>query len=198
MSGWPPSTMQRDALAFGGGQFLGHEIGVLHEERRRRRGRRSRGAASGARPLRPAAPRPASAPRRVRGARLGGELHPPGQEIGRNRHVLVEERRAARQFLGRVVLQHRADDGALREGDAGLGRGDPGSAAAAALMPSSSSASRRVKPVAVVRGMGAPDSYADPQGAGLQRRIRRAGRILPKRCRFYFFDDSAATTTPCV
>ena len=95
-----------DARALGLGDFLRHQIDVVHDVRRWgappprcRHHRRARGA--GGKPF---------------AARSGGCRRSKFRvEIRRQLHVLVEKRGAARQLLGRVVFEDCSDDRAFRK-----------------------------------------------------------------------------------
>jgi hypothetical protein len=81
-----------DAFPFGGAEFIGHQTHVPHGIRTwRRRGRSTRASREGRKTIRgPGGTRRCAEPR---------------VEVRRQRHVLVEKRRAASQLLGLVVFE---------------------------------------------------------------------------------------------
>src|SRR5882724_5850086 len=94
------------ALALGDGQLFRHQIEILHEERTRGRRRRTAGATAGSCSGTTASASSTARGSRHRrgGARLRGVAAPPRHEVVGEIQVLVEQRRAAREILGRVVL----------------------------------------------------------------------------------------------
>ena len=92
----------RDAFAFGGGEFLRHQVHVAHRVGSRWRRWRTAGS---------------SGKRRQAVGRAGcrGRSAELVVEIQRERHVLVEERGASGKLLRRIVLEECSDDGALRK-----------------------------------------------------------------------------------
>ena len=97
----PASTMQPTPSRLRAGELLGHQVDVAHRVGARRGRRRTCGTLRRRRAL--------------RGEHRGSRRAEAIAEIRPERQVLVEQRGAARELLGGVVLEQRADHGAFRE-----------------------------------------------------------------------------------
>src|SRR4051812_4041428 len=108
-----------DAFTFGDAHLFDLVIEVLHEvlagwRRWRSRWRRGGSARTSGGALRPG-PRRRSAGQRVLATRVNRIAGPARHEVVGERHVLVEERRAAGELIGSVVLEDGPDDRSLRK-----------------------------------------------------------------------------------
>ena len=95
MSGWPASTMHATPSAAAERISCGHDIEIL-----------DRALLLGGRQRRQ---------RHIRTQELAKLRHDPGHEIAADGQMLMKQRRAARQRIGRQVLEHGADDRAARK-----------------------------------------------------------------------------------
>ena len=110
--------MQATPSRLASAELLGHQIDVPHGIRAWRRRSTRASCATSAWRRASGASRPARAGtgrRTIRGPCGGRGRGKPGHEIRSQRHVLMEQRGAAGQLLGRVVLEDRSDDRAFRK-----------------------------------------------------------------------------------